>query len=316
MTDNQLIFLISTPRSGSTFLQALLSNNEFVNTTSEPWLMLPFVSYLRSDLKKERYDEKLCNEGISFFLEKLGGQPKFESLLRSFLLDAISPLVNEQQLFLDKTIRYYLILDDLKRIFPEAKFIILKRNPLANLNSMISWQGAKTYHDMYWYYDDLIKAPCIMDDFLKRNKDNKNVKEVVYENLVAQPEKELKELYNFMNVPFSEKVMDYSGNNKFRGELGDTKVLSKGTIYKADLNKWQEKLNDKNWKSFFTGYVSFLGEDFIKDYAGNAISFDIKDTKDFNRFLKYGALNFNRFEIEKANLIDYLKFRIISNFKL
>ncbi len=38
--------------------------------------------------------------GISFFLEKVGGQPKFESLLRDFLLDTISPLVGENQLFL------------------------------------------------------------------------------------------------------------------------------------------------------------------------------------------------------------------------
>jgi len=43
-----------------------------------------------------------------------------------------------KRFFLDKTPRYYFIIPELKNVFPEAKFIILLRNPLAVLSSILN----------------------------------------------------------------------------------------------------------------------------------------------------------------------------------
>jgi len=47
--------------------------------------------------------------------------------------------------FLDKTPRYYYILPELYRTFPEAKYILLLRNPLAILCSIFN-----TFVQGYW----------------------------------------------------------------------------------------------------------------------------------------------------------------------
>lgn len=40
MSDSNLIFLISQPRSGSTLLQKLIATSNQIDTLQEPWLML------------------------------------------------------------------------------------------------------------------------------------------------------------------------------------------------------------------------------------------------------------------------------------
>jgi hypothetical protein len=41
------VFLLSLPRSGSTLAQRILASHTEVATTSEPWLLLPYLYTLR-----------------------------------------------------------------------------------------------------------------------------------------------------------------------------------------------------------------------------------------------------------------------------
>ena len=70
MDEKKLIFIISQPRSGSTLLQSLLSNNDFVATTSEPWILIPFLSFLKGDTKLNA-NFKLTKNAIIDFPSKV-----------------------------------------------------------------------------------------------------------------------------------------------------------------------------------------------------------------------------------------------------
>jgi hypothetical protein len=51
--------------------------------------------------------------------------------VHDFGIDLYTRAAGEARYFLDKTPRYHYVVDDLFRVFPEAKTIFLWRNPLA-----------------------------------------------------------------------------------------------------------------------------------------------------------------------------------------
>ncbi len=71
MKSDNLIFIVSQPRSGSTLLQGIISNNDYVNTTSEPWLLLPFLNLFDSSLVEAKYNQKLAVTGVFNFTHKV-----------------------------------------------------------------------------------------------------------------------------------------------------------------------------------------------------------------------------------------------------
>ena len=54
MTDKNLIFLISQPRSGSTLTQKIIGSHKDIYTRSEPWIMLhPLYSLKEEGINAE-----------------------------------------------------------------------------------------------------------------------------------------------------------------------------------------------------------------------------------------------------------------------
>ncbi len=135
-----LIFLISQPRSGSTLLQRVLAGHPEVMTVAEPWLMLhPFYA-LKHDGHTAEYDAALAREGLDDFLAQVeGGEDAYLEAVRGFAgsLYARALASGGKRVFLDKTPRYHHILPELRRVFPQARFVFLLRNPLAVLASTL-----------------------------------------------------------------------------------------------------------------------------------------------------------------------------------
>lgn len=67
---NNLIFLISQPRAGSTMLQQMLGSHPDIHT-SEPWLMLHPLYALKSDGYQAEYDTRLAQEAMGSFVQTL-----------------------------------------------------------------------------------------------------------------------------------------------------------------------------------------------------------------------------------------------------
>ena len=136
-----LIFLISQPRSGSTLLQRILGGHPDIHTVSEPWLMLhPFYALRGTSGISTEYSTYPAHRALMNFLSTFdqGEELFFEGVRRMyghFYEKALD--TSGSRYFLDKTPRYYLIIPELIQTFPKAKFIILLRNPLAVLSSMV-----------------------------------------------------------------------------------------------------------------------------------------------------------------------------------
>ena len=162
----KLIFLISQPRSGSTLLQLMLSKNDEVATTSEPWIALhPFFA-LHDGAVDPNYGANQAKPALLEFLRESGvGTAFYKQQIAVFLQNLYNQSIRHQgkKFFLDKTPRYYNIIDDLYEVFPDAKFLVLLRNPLAVLNSVLNTWVKDDDSLLLNNFEDLMIAPLKTD---------------------------------------------------------------------------------------------------------------------------------------------------------
>lgn len=265
----KLVFIISQPRSGSTLLQKLVSNNEYVDTVSEPWLLLPLLSPFKPSLIRAEYNYETALTGFFDYLAKKNDKEQFRNELKHLILNRYK--VNDQKWFVDKTPRYYEIADVIAEFFPSAKFLILKRNLFASLHSMITtWSKGKIdFATLDTYYRDFLIAPLRIQEFAEKNSERDNFYEVTYESLVTDPQSGLKSIYNWLQIPFTTAALDIAQNDKVKGLFGDDVYRKKPleSINPALSDNWQSVKSNKSLSRFFASYQNYLGADFIKRYG-------------------------------------------------
>lgn len=269
MIPTQLIFLISQPRSGSTLLQKVISNAPEIGTSSEPWILLPYLSVFRNDLVITSYRQDSTLVAINDYLDKHGLQDKLKKGLSQFLL-SLYPNTEGQKYFLDKTPRYYEILDEIYAYFPQARFIVLKRHPFDALHSMVqTWsEGGFDPLLLRAFHRDFMEAPFRLHEFSQRMKNHPNVYTISYEDIVLSSEEEAERIFTWLDIPFDPEYLTVD-NAKVTGIYGDD-VYRERPRMKIDatgLGKWKSHMSNKQYRSFFLGYADFLGHDFLSSYG-------------------------------------------------
>ena len=288
MKEENLIFIISQPRSGSTYLQNLLSNNPETNTCSEPWLLLNFVNQLKPELVKSKVDNELAIGAFNNYLKKYPNY-KHQKFLKKYLLSLYKPLSENYLFVVDKTPRYWEILDEIIELFPKSKIIILHRNPIDVIKSIVKTWGLKTFKELNLFRRDLLYAPKKLHAFCNKHKDNKHVYSITYEKLKANTHLETEKLYKWIGIPYNDLVIDITGNDKYKGEYGDPFQNSEDN-YLVTKKKLQVKTIPKNLEKLISGYGEFLGKDFLNAYGyyNDNSSFKFKRTLAFKYFLHLG----------------------------
>ncbi|HXG49048.1 MAG TPA: sulfotransferase, partial [Methylomirabilota bacterium] len=219
---DHLIFLISQPRAGSTLLQRVLAGHPEIFATAEPWLMLHPLYALRTEGLTAEYDAGQARAALKDFCENLPrGEESYVEAVRAFGValynQALAP--SGRSRFLDKTPRYYLVCDELRRAFPRAKFVLLLRNPLAVLASILTTWVKQDWPRLDRHRLDLVRAPGLLAEAMTRFGDQAHV--VRYEDLVDAPEATVRRLCDHLGLEFQARMIDYGANPRPRGRMGD-----------------------------------------------------------------------------------------------
>jgi hypothetical protein len=167
-------------------------------------------------------------------------------------------------IFIDKTPRYFHIIPELLRVFPNAKFVILLRNPIAVLSSVLeTWfnnqPGAlmKSYNRL-----DMVKGPGLLLDGIQKLHNNAIV--VRYEDLVTDPEMHVRALSERLSLTFNPQMLDYQNSKQPQGRFGDQGNISKHSTPVADsVEKWHTSLATDELARFAYGYLNSLGREVI-----------------------------------------------------
>ena len=126
------------PRSGSTLLQRLIESNNKISSSGEPWIMLPIISIYDREIIKASYNQDINILALKDFTKEINFSTNL--MVRSAQLNYIRSIYStiletlESKYYLDKTPRYVHIIDKLVEILPNAKYIVLLREPEAIIN--------------------------------------------------------------------------------------------------------------------------------------------------------------------------------------
>ena len=287
LNEPNLLFIVSQPRSGSTLLQSIISNNNQIATVSEPWLLFHFLSYFNPHLIDAKYSYRLAHEATKDFLEKTSFQERIKEEIRNCVGKIYQKTLGheeETKYILDKTPRYYEITDSIRDIFPTAKIIILKRNPLAVLSSIIDTWKVRGINGLYPYHRDIMEAPFLIQGFVERSKNDANVLVTSYEDFTANPEIESERIYQWLGLEFGKCNLDYSKNKKYKGKYGDPVGIQQDSHPVRKAENWLKKLNCDDWKDFFVGYIDYIDSSFLNSYGYSIDQVEGSSTKIFNTF--------------------------------
>ena len=292
----QPIFIFSLPRSGSTLLQKILTTHSEIETTAEPWILLPYIYAQKDTGIQAIYDQHLCSEAITDFIQQLPQrEDDYLYELREFILRLYSKQISNKNTiyFIDKTPRYYYIIPEIIKTFPDAKFIFLFRNPLSIISSIISSWTNNTFN-IYKFKEDFDYGFKTLVRNYHRFK-NKSIM-LYYEDLILNPDVDLQKIFDYLNLEYNKEVIEQFNEINFEGSKGDKNRKGYQYISSQNLKKWKNTFNSKFRKAYAKKYLHKINKELNEiGYNKTEIIHDLNNTKNkyisFDRFIYfYGVL--------------------------
>ena len=236
--------------------QRVLAQHQEVATASEPWLLLPLLhwrfddrvySTFGFDTARQAYDE------LDRRLTRVGADLDHE--LCQAARGVYEALSNGRRIFLDKTPRYSLVAGSLLRSFPEALFVVVWRNPLSVIASLISTFGAGRWN-LYRFEVDLYEGLQGLLD-LARTGDSR-VCCVRYEDLVTGDREEWLRLFEFLGLEYRKEFLSGFGGGEVDGPLGD-KTGNTVDLDQGSSDKWRGMICNPLRKRYCVNYLKWIG---------------------------------------------------------
>lgn len=259
------LFIFSLPRSGSTLLQRVLAADCQIASAAEPWVLLPFVYTLREQGIRAEYSHQLANLALNDFIRALpNGKQDYLSAIGSVMNELYQKVTKDKdaRYFLDKTPRYALIADEIIEMFPDGKFIMLWRNPLAVIASMIETWGSGKWNISIHRVDLFDGLANLIDSYQSHSE---KVLAVQYESFLQSPEKELSRIAEYLEVKLDADLLKSFHQVKFSGIMGDpTGFKNYRSVDSEPLEKWKATINNPLRKMWCRRYLRWVGEERLR----------------------------------------------------
>jgi Sulfotransferase family len=249
----------------------MLAAHEEIATTSEPWVLLPFLYTLRDRGTYAEYEHSLATRAIGEFIEVLPeGRQEYLSEMRKFVLRLYARAAfSGARYFLDKTPRYDLIVQDIIDLFPEGKFIFLWRNPLSVAASLIEtpWGGWGARRggrwNLYRFKTDLYDG---LENLIGAYQRYSTVAHALrYEDLVASPTQELTRVLDYMDLPFDPAALNNFGMVELPGGYKDpTGIQLYKQVSREPLGKWKQTLANPIRRTWCRRYLRWIGAERLR----------------------------------------------------
>jgi hypothetical protein len=255
------LFIFSITRSGSTLVQRVLGSYPEVATVSEPWLLIPFLYTLRRNGVVAEYTHSLAVDAIEDFCRVLpNGVEDYRAELRRFAARLYAKAAGEgsARYFLDKTPPYFFVIDDVLALFPYARAILLWRNPLSVLASLIHFDGGAW--DPARYRENLFGGLARLVEAERRHGDR--ICAVRYEDLVAGGEDHWRRIACYLGLEFDPDALTRFSEVRLNGRMGDPFGARRySSLSTEPMEKWRSSLNNPVRKAWADRWLRWLGRE-------------------------------------------------------
>ena len=249
---NQLVFLIGVMRSGSTMLARMLGAHTAIHSPAEPHLITP-LAHLGYYDKVERapYDPIISQRAAQTLVPSLPRQEEdYLEALRACTDSLYAKLLapTGSSLLLDKTPAYALVLDFLTKLYPDAKYVVLTRNPMAVWSSFVDsfFDGD---HEVAHAHNPVLERYLPAIGRFLREAPVPYI-HLRYEEVVRDPEAQARRLCEHLSIGFEPGMVDYGAQPGGRTEtprgLGDPIGAARPSRpTTGSLDKWTNVLEGR-----------------------------------------------------------------------
>lgn len=255
MINNNPVFISGLYRSGTTLLNRMLNQHINIRSTYDTIHYMRF-SYNKYSPIEQNYKEIIVdtanrikkkwdiNLDINKTFKLLENQPitessVYDSIMKSFLN------INDEVRWCEKTNVEWESIPKFLDMFPNAKVIHIFRDPRAVLASY----REMTIHKKEYMYLDAIFASLAMFNFINKIeiKSNPNILLIKYENFVSNPIIITKTICDFLNIHYSDKMIDVNSYKDKFGNKFDTDssfTSQKNKIDTSSISLWENTLSN------------------------------------------------------------------------
>ncbi len=213
------IFIVGLPRSGTSLIQQLITNHSSIYGGGE-------VDQLSKIFEKILFIEKKVD------VSKLND-------VRTQYIKIIKGLTN-QKYFVDKTPVNAIYLGLIKLVFPESKIIYITRDDFSTAFSI--YQNNFMDHGLNYSYkqDYIVQYFKIFKNIMSywNSIGFDNYKEIKYEYLINDYEKEARNIFQFIGLDFNKKFLDFTKNEKPIFTVSTSQV--RNGLNKDGIGKWKK----------------------------------------------------------------------------
>lgn len=243
LADKKLVFIVGSARSGTTWLQRLLSQSPHAATAPETHL---FSTYLRPLPEAWRK-----HQGTWIGLSHLISEDELVEWMRSFAglcLGRLAASRPDASILIEKTPKHGERAADILRLFPEAFFVHVIRDPRAVVASL---RAASRSWGATW-------APGrVRDASRKWRKEVTNAREIPslterytevrYEDLHSDGPGEIMRLFSWMDEPVgreeAEAYATASAFEKASPAVRSAKEVDKRFLRRGEVDSWRRELS-------------------------------------------------------------------------
>ena len=210
---DNLVFIVGAPRSGTTWLQRLLSCHPQIRTGQESklfrWYIAPQLRMWRMENSREEKAETATGRGgtgLSCYLR----EDEFLVILKEYLAALLRPMVGSLQsgeLFVEKSPSHALCIPEIKYLLPNSRFIHVLRDPREVVASLLAasrtWGSAWAPHEatnaaVLW------KEHVMAVRMAAKQLTKKDLLEIRYEQLWSEPAANLRRVAEFLNIAWND----------------------------------------------------------------------------------------------------------------
>ncbi len=263
VTRTKLLFILSSPRSGSTLLQRMLDQHPEIESPEELHLMHYDSFAQRFQALKGEETRHLLGGTVRLRARIKGCELAESQRIEQTYIEQNVPVLRffeeldddlRSRYLVDKTPSYSYSGETLQRIaqqFPEARFLYLVRHPSAVLKSLIDSQLQEIIPFVRRYPGEMSAIPEMIWSLCNANiqsmlagVDPERVSVVTYEDLVGDPKQAIAAILDFLELPYHpDCAMPYGREQSDQIETnnyaGDLKFFLENKIVNERADIWR-----------------------------------------------------------------------------
>ena len=229
-TGRGLAFVLGAFRSGTTLLRKMLDSHSRVYSPAETWFLLPLLNMWEGTGESPVYKPGQAAAAIKSHLSR----EQFVACCRAFAGRFYAANMPDGALvFVDKTPPYLPMAGALRVLFPEAKFVVLARDPRGILWSRHTWrhaEGATLESQIGGVAGDMRR----LGGFVRKQE----CCVVRYEELCTSAEDELRRVCAHLGLEFEPEMVTYGGREHHEG-YGDENTRRFGRPHEGSVRRWE-----------------------------------------------------------------------------